>query len=259
MHLRWVVSYTKCAAASRCSVPVGVGVGGWVPQSCPPFCFGGGSLGAKNRKRNLRAGKSRISREKKKKVGSTHRRSCAVSTLPRGVNFRLVSFQFFPNSSSFFVSSLLTWFHETQNGDHRTCWWGPIPPHDFYSPLPKRPKKKKKKNSVLEKGRKKEICPPPNTIKHTTREVRRFPVWGSPPRRHRVASRQVKDNALDVLIVVHTGGSVWRITTLEYSVRGFTPQGILHTQHSGRAGGIHTYTQHTLERLTHTPTARERF
>lgn len=109
----------------------------------------------------------------------------------------------------------------------------------------------------MEKGRKKEICPPPPTHSKHTREGRRFPVWGSPPRRHRVASRQVKDNALDLDCGAH-GRIGRRITTLGYSVRGFTPQGLLHTQHSGRAGGIHTYihTQHTyillLERLRHT-------
>ena len=83
----------------------------------------------------------------------------------------------------------------------------------------------------MEKGRKKEICPPHPTHSKHTREGRRFPVWGSPPRRHRVASRQVKDNALDLDCGAH-GRIGRRITTLGYSVRGFTPQGLLHTQHS---------------------------
>ena len=212
-------------------------------------CFGGGSLGGKSRE--IAGNPEFPAKTKKGGVRSTLLEVlCCLYSTTRGK----LSFGFFPILPQFFFFFCFQFVDVVPfNPKRRTqnVMAGGVQFHHTISTLLSQRDLKKKKKKILEKGRKKGDLSPPNTLQTHHARGETFPQsLGVTSSATRVASRQVKDNAW-TLIVVHTGRIGRRITTSEYSVRGFTPQGILHTQRSGRAGGIHT--QHTLE--THTDSA----
>ena len=223
-----------------------------MPQSCPPLilvCFGGGSLGGKSRE--IAGNPEFPAKTKKGGVRSTLLEVlCCLYSTTRGK----LSLGFFPILPQFFFFFCFQFVDVVPfNPKRRTqnVMAGGVQFHHTISTLLSQRdlKKKKKKNSG--KRQKKRRFVPPQHSPNTPRERGDVsPKFGGHLLGDTSSLTSSKGQRLDLDCGAH-GRIGRRITTSEYSVRGFTPQGILHTQRSGRAGGIHT--QHTLE--THTDSA----